>query len=134
MTKLRNKEMTVSASKRQKDCTTTTANLDDEEPGEMNDCPLFMSGLPSDFSSNPHLMALASLIDDDGASEDKSKSHSKSLRKPIPQRKARVGNFRATGRMQRQKAISSPYPVPEKSPNQRPTVGEVHLFVKMWKL
>jgi len=40
---------------------------DDKDSGDDNEatCPLFMEGLPRDFSSNPALAALASLLEED---------------------------------------------------------------------
>ena len=45
-----------------------TAASDDEASGPA--CPLFMSGLPSDFASNPSLAAIASLLGDEEYGSD----------------------------------------------------------------
>jgi hypothetical protein len=61
----------------EKDMETTPAK-DDEDEEEIT-CPLFMEeGLPSDFASNPHLAAIASLLEED--EEDGKKKD----RKPSP--------------------------------------------------
>ena len=46
----------------------TAASPDDEASGPA--CPLFMSGLPSDFASNPSLAAIASLLGDEEYDSD----------------------------------------------------------------
>ena len=48
-----------------KDC----AN-DADEASSSSTCPLFMSGLPSDFASNPSLAAIASLLGDEEYDSD----------------------------------------------------------------
>ena len=49
-----------------KDC----ANDADEAFSSSSTCPLFMSGLPSDFASNPSLAAIASLLGDEEYDSD----------------------------------------------------------------
>ena len=49
-----------------KDC----ANNADEASSSSSTCPLFMSGLPSDFASNPSLAAIASLLGDEEYDSD----------------------------------------------------------------
>ena len=49
-----------------KDC----ANDADEASSSSSTCPLFMSGLPSDFASNPSLAAIASLLGDEEYDSD----------------------------------------------------------------
>lgn len=51
-----------------KKCAEETVASDDEASGPA--CPLFMSGLPSDFASNPSLAAIASLIGDEQYDSD----------------------------------------------------------------
>ena len=46
----------------------TAASPDEEASGPA--CPLFMSGLPSDFASNPSLAAIASLLGDEEYDSD----------------------------------------------------------------
>jgi hypothetical protein len=130
------REMTARDSTVEEESVSTDGNQEKEEPEESNQCPLFMTGLPSDFSSNPHLMALAALIDDDETTEEKSRKFSPaSCRPKMPAGKAGGGKVRASGRtQQRRKASSSPYPVPEKIPKAKATLGEAQLFLKMWKI
>ena len=62
-----------------KDC----ANDADEAFSSSSTCPLFMSGLPSDFASNPSLAAIASLLGDEEYDSDvdiRSKVRRKGLR------------------------------------------------------
>ena len=49
-------------------CSEETNASDDEASGPA--CPLFMSGLPSDFASNPSLAAIASLLGDEEYDSD----------------------------------------------------------------
>jgi hypothetical protein len=95
-------------------------------------CPLFMEGLPTDFGTNPQLAAIASLLEDD---EDD--SNRKKIKQQAPQAggKAGGGKIRSKSRYQRH---TSPYPKPLQS-NHKPkheaaTMGEAHLFLKLWKL
>ena len=47
-----------------------SANDADEAFSSSSTCPLFMSGLPSDFASNPSLAAIASLLGDEEYDSD----------------------------------------------------------------
>lgn len=91
-------------------------------------CPLFMDGLPSDFSTNPSLAALASLLDEEG-SECKSKPNEKSEENSYEDDVGQLGG----GKVARRKTASirsRPYPKNKK----KTSMGEAQLFMKMWKL
>eukprot|EP00545_Synedropsis_sp_CCMP1620_P002375 CAMPEP_0119018278 /NCGR_PEP_ID=MMETSP1176-20130426/18966_1 /TAXON_ID=265551 /ORGANISM="Synedropsis recta cf, Strain CCMP1620" /LENGTH=111 /DNA_ID=CAMNT_0006972239 /DNA_START=26 /DNA_END=361 /DNA_ORIENTATION=- len=101
-----------------------------EEIEKTTVCPLFMDGLPQDFSSNPHLAALASLMNDDDDEQDK-----KPVKKPVedvPMTKEGGGKFDRKAR-QRRKRQDSPYTKPPKKTSSA-SVAEAHLFLKMWNI
>jgi hypothetical protein len=96
-----------------------TNSSDSEE--EIN-CPLFMTGLPKDFSTNPGLAAIASLLEDDEERvEIKEKRRNLEL-------KPSVGGGKVK-RNKKSRATNSPYPDKKKA-----SLGEAELFLKMWKL
>jgi len=45
-------------------------NSGDDDDDDDDICPLFMDGLPKNFASNPHLAAIASLLNDDNNNDD----------------------------------------------------------------
>mmetsp|Transcript_8184 Transcript_8184/g.9528 ORF Transcript_8184/g.9528 Transcript_8184/m.9528 type:complete len:200 (+) Transcript_8184:58-657(+) len=45
-------------------------NSGDDDDDDDDICPLFMDGLPKNFASNPHLAAIASLLNDDNDDDD----------------------------------------------------------------
>ena len=120
----------------------------DSDSGSMT-CPLFMEGLPSNFASNPHLAAIASLLDDevreetkenkaenDSTPEDKNTSTlscAQSSQTTISRHSKILGKARKNCRRQR----ASPYPRPQDRTNEKTTkktsVGEITLFMNMWK-
>jgi hypothetical protein len=69
-----------------KSCTEQDADEDSSAPA----CPLFMSGLPSDFASNPSLAAIASLLGDEEYDSDVDISK---VRKGL--RQGRIGSAKA---------------------------------------
>ena len=119
-------------------------------------CPLFMDGLPSDFSTNPALAAIASLMNDDNppaiTNDDTTK---KSLtKKGITKRNERT-KYKPYGRSNRQTITTSDECVHEtisdapqhdrrtssssksnisNKAGTTTTIGEASLFLKMWKL
>jgi hypothetical protein len=137
-------------------------NEDDHGEDATNDnnkaisCPLFMDGLPSDFSTNPALAAIASLMTDSNrdAGDDAyhttqklstkkiiTKRNERSKYKPYIKDKRRMVTTRSDECVQI--ATSGASPCEEKtSSNSRntgnktsaTTVGEASLFLKMWKL
>jgi hypothetical protein len=113
------------------------------------DCPLFMEGLPRDFSTNPALAALASLIVDESTSTniDSQKianaSPGKLKQKDTIPKKIRhdVKNFRSKGKFKSSKELLTSIAtsdvqgrLPPRGENSSPSVGEASLFLKMWKL
>jgi hypothetical protein len=97
-------------------------------------CPLFMDGLPSDFSTNPHLAAIASLLGSDNDDDDDAKSaEAKTI---LPQKLSPApGGGKRAGTQSRAQRKAQPYPS-QKAKNQKktPGMGEAELFLKMWKL
>lgn len=91
-----------------------------------------MEGLPSDFSKNPQLAALASLLEEADKEDDEEARDVKSKKEgAAPQ--AGGGKVRSVKTRQRRKAV--PYPRNEKKlSKEEASVSEVHLFLKMWKL
>lgn len=111
------------------DETMTLTSVEATKPAEsddVEDCPLFMDGLPADFSTNPSLAALASLLDDDS---DETSPKSKEHETPVP----RAGGGKMRRRPNRSKRKDCPYKR-ERSAKDGATVGEANLFLKMWKL
>lgn len=96
-------------------------------------CPLFMDGLPSDFSTNPGLAAIASLLE-----EDESNDNAVHTKKEYEEPPTRSGG----GKIRRTPARSNrkdgrPYNTRAHGEGDTPketSVGETHLFLKMWKL
>jgi hypothetical protein len=106
---------------------------DDVESGV--ECPLFMDGLPSDFRTNPQLAALASLLDDedeDDGDAENGKTPLVSLRSST--RRPHAGGGKARSEHRGARMMSSPYQLPDKPKPKKATIGEAHLFMKMWKL
>ena len=113
-------------------------------------CPLFMDGLPSDFSSNSQLAAIASfLVDDDQnderqQEEEEEKDDDDSDATPIQCNRASKPVVSRGGKMRNHKRNraarrDSPYTTPSKKQNQSKSkhndgMGEAQLFLKMWKL
>jgi hypothetical protein len=100
--------------------------------------PLFMESLPCNFSSNPKLAAIASLLDDDGYAEEDgvggaSVKRSQEISNKTTTCNSGGGKVKRAGR----KYINStaPYLKPEKITEvKRTSVGEAQLFLKMWKI
>ena len=93
-------------------------------------CPLFMDGLPSDFATNPHLAAIASLLEDD--EEDK---EGKKKKKQFEFEEDNSVCFAGGGKAKKNKTHSNrskPYSSVKKK--SKATIGEAQLFMKMWKL
>jgi hypothetical protein len=105
--------------------------MTDDNDDEEITCPLFMEGLPSDFSKNPHLAALASLLEEDKDDDEEAKQVESKKESAAPQ--AGGGKARSVKTRQRRKAV--PYPQKEKKPIKKgASVAEAHLFLKMWKI
>jgi hypothetical protein len=111
------------------DETVTLSSVEATKPAEGDDvehCPLFMNGLPADFSTNPSLAALASLLDDNS---DETSPESKERETPV----AQVGGGKVQRKPSRSKRKDGPYKR-ERSAKDGATIGEASLFLKMWKL
>jgi hypothetical protein len=93
-------------------------------------CPLFMEGLPQDFSTNPTLAAIASLLQDDDKEDDRDTAQEKKAE--IAARPGGGKLSRAKGRSNRQK--NSPYASAKTKAKKPTSLGEAQLFLKMWKL
>ena len=111
-----------------RDASSSDDNDDKEEPL----CPLFMEGLPRDFSSNPTLLAIASLLEEDDDDNNKKKESSTPAR-PVAAPKLGGGKLRSVQNRTR-RAAASPYPKQNKPPKKEASMGEAQLFLKLWKL
>lgn len=126
-----------------------TSELDDSEMTEHIDehgkatgteasCPLFMTGLPSDFSTNNQLKAIASLMKDDDEDEDDTRKESEAHRMPQEAHVASKGDGKVTSRRNAQeKSRILPHKKTKNSKHKRKSeasVNEAHLFLKMWNL
>lgn len=85
-------------------------------PTEEELCPLFMDGLPKDFSTNPALAALASLMDDSNRTSS--------------------GCIRRSRRKRRQaRRPRAPYQRKQsEGEEEASTLGEAQIFLKLWKI
>jgi hypothetical protein len=92
-------------------------------------CPLFMDGLPRDFSSNPTLAALASLMNDDEQHDEKPRIKHQV---DAPMTKKGGGKIDRKAR-QRRKRQDNPYTKPA-TKTASASVAEAHLFLKMWNI
>jgi hypothetical protein len=92
-------------------------------------CPLFMDGLPRDFSSNPQLAALASLMNDDENDDEKP---TVKYQDDTPMTKKGGGKIDRKAR-QRRKRQDNPYTKPA-TKTASASVAEAHLFLKMWNI
>ncbi|KAI2497743.1 hypothetical protein MHU86_16738 [Fragilaria crotonensis] len=111
----------------------------DEEAEEL--CPLFMDGLPKDFSTNVHLAALASLMNDevvendDGDDESKQKPKSVASNGTTQSITTKKGGGKVDRRSQvRNKRQGVPYSKPTTTKTPAASLGEAQLFLKMWSL
>lgn len=116
--------------------TTTTDEEKDHDENDEIDCPLFMDRLPQDFASNPHLAAIASLLEDDPdvdpvVTDEKVVSV---VQQPFPKR---AGGKIARSKSNREQRRAEPYSTSgkgKKEASSKTTTGDVQLFLKMWKL
>jgi len=130
---------------------TCSDNHEDDE-NDTGLCPLFMDKLPRDFATNPHLAAIASLLDeedDEEESENNTNSNegghllSSSIQcsTPIPGggkvgvSSAKRGKHSGPNSSRTSRSYQ-PYPA-QKDAKKKPkkaSVGEAQLFLNMWKL
>ena len=111
-----------------KDTGAPCENDNDTEEEEDIDCPLFMTSLPKDFSTNSGLAAIASLLED----EEENVESEKEERKP----RNEVTSTISGGKVKRKvnsRSRNTPYPS-TKQPDKKASLGEAQLFLKMWKL
>lgn len=104
----------------------------DKKGSEDNEklCPLFMDGLPSDFSTNPGLAAIASLFD-----EESDDTAPKKKEYEAPSTTVGGGKLRRTPARSERRNDGRPYQNRQReSETKAASVGETHLFLKMWKL
>mmetsp|Transcript_11637 Transcript_11637/g.21765 ORF Transcript_11637/g.21765 Transcript_11637/m.21765 type:complete len:151 (+) Transcript_11637:1-453(+) len=127
-------------------CMSTMENEQQEEIKESSSQqesfdPLFMDCLPADFSTNPKLSALASLLNDEDFIEDDGKNNRKkqvsasTSTRPVVSNAGggKVRNRQSTRAMATKATI--PYLIPQKSKETRQTsMGEAQLFLKLWKI
>jgi hypothetical protein len=124
-------------------------------------CPLFMTGLPMDFSTNPQLAALASLLNDDDSDDDDDDKDGVGGNKKSDQDKRLDGGGGGAGRFKRdimptprsggkvrmeksrsiRRSQGAPYAKPTpalkeetKKKKEKASLGEAQLFLNMWKL
>lgn len=104
------------------------------DDSETISCPLFMEGLPVDFSTNPALAALASLLEEEDVKEPSLASVA-SL-KPSHSYALGGGKVRKTKSTKARKTAPYPKQRPAMANRQKnnATVAEASLFLKMWKL
>lgn len=100
-------------------------------------CPLFMDGLPHDFARNPHLAAIASLLESDNESSSEAHPKEEEERTNRPKITPNGGGGKVKppkGRKER-KALIGPYSTKNQDKsNKGATMGEAQLFLKMWRL
>jgi hypothetical protein len=110
----------------------------DEEADNIS-CPLFLDGLPKNFSQNAALAALASLMDEETTEKSKHdvKRLSSSFASASSFEKIAVGGGKVrqekSGRRIRQ-MNNNPYPRPIKKASKPVSIAETSLFLKLWKL
>jgi hypothetical protein len=113
----------------------------DEEEEEL--CPLFMHGLPKDFSTNVHLAALASLMNgavdedenDDIVDNGKRKPISGASNDTIQSIMTKKGGGKVDRKFQvRSKRQGVPYSKPATRKIPTASLGEAQLFFNMWSL
>ena len=139
----------VSDSETKDDNSAAADGEDDALPSSVFAQPLFMDGLPADFSTHPTLAALASLMEEDAdqdhddciARVDRRESFDKSSfpkHGDIEILNSGGGKTkRVRGRNVRSRQ-SAPYPKPSTAggptKGTKSTVAEASLFLKMWKI
>lgn len=110
--------------------------------------PFFTVGLPRDFATNPIMLAMASLLEDDNNDSKAAVSGKGSMGKtatgnlPLsPCTTNAVGGGKVRKVSSRKSRQTDPYCIPSSISSSSPkkesdatTVGEASLFLKMWKL
>ena len=111
----------------------------DEKSGDdAISCPLFMEGLPTDFSSNAQLAALASLLDEEEHGDETKGKNGSSDASQSNEERGLPPTRRGGGKLKRikgrEKRHNAPYAAPKKNTEKSSSLGEAQLFMKMWKL
>ena len=112
---------------------------EEQEDVEEEIHPIFMTGLPSGFSTNAGLAALASLLEEESESKDvdgRLKPLESYLRTEMSGSVSGGKISRSAEARKLRTASAGPYSVqktPRRSKNEA-TVSEVQLFLNMWKL
>jgi hypothetical protein len=120
----------ASVEPKKNDETMTASPAEATKPADgenVENCPLFMDGLPTDFSTNPGLAALASLLDDN---TDEACPKVKESDTPAPW----AGGGKVRRKPSRSKRNDGPYRRDNDRQKGDATIGEASLFLKMWKL
>merc|ERR1711933_597782 len=101
----------------------------DEVVNSEEECPLFMEGLPKDFSSHFGLAAIASFLseEDDVMNKNKSKTTSNSIRRGDK----RVGGGKSK-RIKIHRSRQEPYYFRRRS--NRNTEAELQVYLNLWKI
>lgn len=120
-------------------------NVEEVGEDEIDQCPLFMTGLPTDFVNNKGLAAIASLLGEEiiveEDEEDKLEKSSKGFK--ASKDKATTQSYRGVvggGKMKRSRNMRkvSPYAIEMKKDKvqdaNRASIGEAQLFLSMWKI
>jgi hypothetical protein len=121
----------------------------DDRPLPLNDeeeeHPLFMIGLPSSFSTNRGLAAIASLIENEGASSNgaestKGNNYNDEKRLGLPMEDGTWGIV-GGGKLSRPtktctKLVSCPYSIPKRltKVEKKTTVSEAQVYLNLWKI
>ncbi|GFH59151.1 hypothetical protein CTEN210_15627 [Chaetoceros tenuissimus] len=103
----------------------SAAREPDDEPFD----PLFMDGLPADFSSNSKLAAIASFLNSDSDNESVN-SNRVMNEKPL----SASGGGKIKRRNKKYTNKNSPYAKIEKKTSNSASIGEAQLFLSMWKM
>jgi hypothetical protein len=116
-------------------------SIDDKSASEVA-CPLFMEGLPKNFDKNPHLAALASLLED--ADEETHRgvdSETKTAAKAGISKaggcawlESRGGRVRVSKSRDSRKGEPYRRRSKQRKEKEETSLGEAQLFLKMWKL
>ena len=119
-----NREMTIES----KESGQSAVNEEEDTNNLTITCPLFMDSLPTNFTSNSGLAAIASLLNDD--SENVENDEAKPIRTSEMQLKS------GGGKASKRRTCASRYSPykREKNIKEETSVGEAQLFLSMWKM
>eukprot|EP00970_Alexandrium_tamarense_P007714 scaffold1477_cov188-Alexandrium_tamarense.AAC.5 len=129
-TSTEDKAMTVESSAQQStsEAVAGKSSSSTSDDDAQSSCPLFMDALPSNFTSNPGLSAIASLLDEGEDNEDEGKSKESTRTNVVES-----GGGKTMRSSQRHR--HSPYGISKKEKDKKKsTLGEAQLFLSMWKI